>query len=226
MVPDAIDFAGVRRVLVTKLRHHGDVLLASPAFSALKAHAPHAEVDALVYRETSPMLDHHPAIAQVHTIDREWKRQGLATQAASEWRLLRAMRERNYDLLVHLTEHPRGAWLRRLLGRAPCGCAEAQRRLPILEPGVHAYNTRCRAERGGTRSSSISMRCGASACNRRPMRSAWCSCRRRGGGESRCAPRFARVASRRLHPDPSRIAVAIQVLARAPGRRAGQSPER
>ena len=34
-VADAIDFASVRRVLVIKLRHHGDVLLASPVFTAL-----------------------------------------------------------------------------------------------------------------------------------------------------------------------------------------------
>ena len=116
MVPDAIDFAGVRRVLVTKLRHHGDVLLASPVFSALKAHAPHIQIDALVYRETSPMLANHPAIAQIHTIDREWKRRGLLTQASAESKLLHAMRARHYDLLVHLTEHPRGAWLTRILG--------------------------------------------------------------------------------------------------------------
>src|SRR5689334_13391080 len=35
MVPDAIDLAGVRRVLVTKLRHHGDVLLTAPVLSTL-----------------------------------------------------------------------------------------------------------------------------------------------------------------------------------------------
>ncbi len=115
MAPDAIDFAGVRRVLVTKLRHHGDVLLTSPVFSALKAHAPHVEIDALVYRETSPMLINHPSISAVHTIDRDWKRQGLSTQARGEWRLLAALRARKFDLLVHLTEHPRGAWLRRAL---------------------------------------------------------------------------------------------------------------
>jgi heptosyltransferase-3 len=116
MAPDAIDFAGVRRVLVTKLRHHGDVLLASPVFAALKSHAPHAEIDALVYRETAPMLANHPSIAQLHTIDREWKRQGVIAQAAREWRLYSALRGREYDLVVHLTEHPRGAWLRRALG--------------------------------------------------------------------------------------------------------------
>ena len=116
MVPDAIDFTAVRRVLVTKLRHHGDVLLTSPVFSALKAHASHVELDALVYRETLPMLANHPAISEVFTVDREWKRQGPLAQLRSESRLLGALRGRRYDLLVHLTEHPRGAWLRRLLG--------------------------------------------------------------------------------------------------------------
>ena len=115
MVPDAIDFTAVRRVLVTKLRHHGDVLLASPVFAALKAGSPHLEVDALVYRETLPMLEHNPAVAKLFSVDREWKRQGTLAQLRNESRLLRALRERKYDLLVHLTEHPRGAWLRRAL---------------------------------------------------------------------------------------------------------------
>ena len=114
-LPDAIPLAEVRRALVTKLRHHGDVLLASPVFTALKRAAPHAEVDALVYRETAPMLERHPAIAQVRTIDRDWKRQGARRQVAAEWTLIRELRARRYDLLVHLTEHPRGLTLAQIL---------------------------------------------------------------------------------------------------------------
>ncbi len=112
---DPVDTAVVRRVLVTKLRHHGDVLLASPVFTVLKHALPAAELDALVYRETAPMLEGHPAIAELHAIDREWKHQGWLAQAAAERRLLRGLRARRYDLIVHLTEHPRGAWLARLL---------------------------------------------------------------------------------------------------------------
>src|SRR4030095_8522057 len=56
-----------------------------------------------------------PAISQVHTIDRGWKRRGLATQIREEWRLLRRVASRRYDLLVHLTEHPRGLTLALLL---------------------------------------------------------------------------------------------------------------
>ena len=116
MVSDTVDFNAVRRVLVTKLRHHGDVLLTSPVFSALKAHAPHLEIDALVYRETAPLLANHPAISKIFTVDRQWKRQGWLAQGRDELHLLSSLRERRYDLLVHLTEHWRGAWLRRLLG--------------------------------------------------------------------------------------------------------------
>ncbi len=112
---DAVPLSEIRRALVTKLRHHGDVLLTSPVFTVLKRAAPHAEIDALVYRDTASLLAHHPAIAQVHTIDRAWKESGLAAQAAGEWALYRALRERRYDLLVHLTEHPRGFWLATLL---------------------------------------------------------------------------------------------------------------
>jgi heptosyltransferase-3 len=113
--PDAVDTSLVRRVLVIKLRHHGDVLLASPVFTVLKNALPGAEIDALVYAETAPMLEDHPAIARLHTIDRAWKRQGFYTQARAEIELLRALSARRYDLVVHLTEHPRGAWLTRLL---------------------------------------------------------------------------------------------------------------
>jgi len=116
MLPDAVPTAELRRVLVIKLRHHGDVLLSAPVFSTLKRIAPQCEIDALVYGETAPMLEGHPAITQIHRIDRAWKRQGLMTQASAEWRLFRTLRARRYDLIVHLTEAKRGAWLVRLLG--------------------------------------------------------------------------------------------------------------
>ena len=115
MVPDPIGVDSLRRVLVVKLRHHGDVLLTSPVFTVLAARAPHAEIDALVYADTRDMLAGHPAVARLHLVDREWKRQGLLLQARREAALLAALRERRYQLIVHLTDHWRGAWLAQLL---------------------------------------------------------------------------------------------------------------
>ncbi len=116
MLKDAVDLNTIRRVLVIKLRHHGDVLLTSPVFTVLKNRAPHLDIDALVYKDTTEMLTLHPAISQVHVVDRGWKKQGLWQQAKAEGALLSALRARRYDLVIHLTEHNRGAWLRRLTG--------------------------------------------------------------------------------------------------------------
>jgi len=123
MLEDAIDLSTLHRVLVIKLRHHGDVLLTSPVFSVLKEHAPHLEIDALVYRDTAEMLTFHPAISQVHSIDRKWKSAGFLAQAKAEWQLLSTLRSRGYDLVLHLTEHPRGAWITKL-GGAKFGVAK------------------------------------------------------------------------------------------------------
>ncbi len=111
MVPDAVNLTTVQRVLVVKLRHHGDVLLSSPVFHVLKQRAPHADIDALVYSDTRDMLAGHPAISRIHTVDRAWKRQGLVTQARHELDLLKQLQARRYQFLVHLTDHWRGAWL-------------------------------------------------------------------------------------------------------------------
>ncbi|WP_137936435.1 putative lipopolysaccharide heptosyltransferase III [Chitinivorax sp. B] len=110
MVPDAIPFEQVRRVLVVKLRHHGDVLLTSPVLSVLKAHYPHLEIDALVYSDTAPMLADHPALSQLYVTLRK------GAGVVAEWKLFQALRSRHYDLLIHLTDSSRGAWLARLLG--------------------------------------------------------------------------------------------------------------
>lgn len=115
-VKDRVDPASLRRVLVTKLRHHGDVLLTAPVFSALKAAAPHVEIDALVYRDTVDMLSGHPAISQIHAVDRSAKQSTLTAKLRTEWTLLQQLRAREFDLIVHLTESYRGAWLSKLLG--------------------------------------------------------------------------------------------------------------
>jgi heptosyltransferase-3 len=112
---DAVPLQEVKRALVIKLRHHGDVLVSSPVFSVLKAQAPQIEIDALVYADTAEMLTLHPAISQVLSIDRQWKKLGVFGQLQAELALYRALQARGYDLIIHLTEHWRGAWLCRLL---------------------------------------------------------------------------------------------------------------
>jgi heptosyltransferase-3 len=113
---DAVPLGEITRALVVMLRHHGDVLLASPVAAALKAQAPAVEIEALVYDDTAEMLEGHPALAAVHAVGRRWKDQGPLSRLAAEAALLSVLRARSYDLLIHLTEQPRGAWLARSLG--------------------------------------------------------------------------------------------------------------
>src|SRR6185295_5631736 len=116
MVKDAVPLGECRRALVLKLRHHGDVLLGGPVLSVLKARAPALEVDALVYDDTAPMLDGHPALSRLHVVGRKWRALGTFSRLGKEIGLFNSLRARGYDLLVHLSEQPRGAWLARRLG--------------------------------------------------------------------------------------------------------------
>src|SRR5437764_5862583 len=147
-LPDAVPLNEVRRALVTKLRHYGDVLLTSPVFATLKRAAPHIEIDALVYSDTAPMLANHPSIARLHTIDRDWKRQDTLRHIASEWALFRALRSRDYELLIHLTEHPRGLTFARLLRPRYAVTRERNGRAPLWRRRfTHFYKTPARTPR-------------------------------------------------------------------------------
>jgi heptosyltransferase-3 len=113
MVKDAVPLAECGRALVVKLRHHGDVLLAAPVLSVLKARG--VEVDALVYDDTAPMLEGHPALSSLHLVSRKWRDSGFS-RLWKEKQLFGELRGRSYGLIVHLSEQPRGAWLARTLG--------------------------------------------------------------------------------------------------------------
>ncbi|NGX39917.1 MAG: Lipopolysaccharide core heptosyltransferase RfaQ [Chlamydiae bacterium] len=92
-----------------KLRHLGDVLLSSPVFSNLKQVLPSAEVDAYIWKEAAPMLEGHPAVANLLLQDRKAKGLPRWQRLAYEWNLLRKIRAGGYDLVLNLTEGDRGA---------------------------------------------------------------------------------------------------------------------
>ena len=99
-LPDPVPLSEIRRVLVTKLRHHGDVLLTSPVFTALARAMPEAEIDALVYRETAPMLA-EPSGDRADPHDRPRLEAAGARDASSprSGGCCGALRARRYDLL-------------------------------------------------------------------------------------------------------------------------------
>jgi len=110
-----VDFTEVRRVLVVKLRHHGDVLLTMPIISALKRHYPSLIVDALIYEETRPFLSPGCGVGSVYSIDRNWKKSGVKHQVSKELELLKKLKTNRYDLIICLTDQWRLPWFVRYL---------------------------------------------------------------------------------------------------------------
>lgn len=84
------------KILVCKLRHHGDVLLTSPFFYALREAYPEAVIDCYLSRATYPMLEGHPCLNTVY-----FKEDGFSS--------LLALRRHRYDIAFNLTEGDRGA---------------------------------------------------------------------------------------------------------------------
>lgn len=113
-----MQLSNVRRVLVIKLRHLGDVLLAAPVFRILQSALPNASIDAYIYRESQPMLEGHPAISRFFLYDRSWKKLAFFQRMREELAILWEMRKRQYDLVINLTEGDRGA-LVALISGAP-----------------------------------------------------------------------------------------------------------
>lgn len=105
-----------KRILVIKLRHHGDMLLTTPVINTLKKNWPQAEVDVLLYQETVEMLSANPGIAQLMSIDRQWKKQGATQHVKHEWQLLRQLRDRQYDVVINLADQWRSAVAARWTG--------------------------------------------------------------------------------------------------------------
>ena len=112
------DLGNVKKILVIKMRHHGDVLLTSPVFSFLKKSLPHVEIDAYIYKDTLPMLEGHPGIAKFFTYDRGWKKESLFVRLKKEMALLLQIRREKYDLVINLTEGDRGALVSLVSGSA------------------------------------------------------------------------------------------------------------
>ncbi|RMG00600.1 MAG: putative lipopolysaccharide heptosyltransferase III, partial [Nitrospirae bacterium] len=99
----------IRKILVMKFRHIGDVLLTTPVFESLRTHLPQAEIHALVNSGTEEMLTHNPFIDKVLTYNRDIKRLSPLRRLLEELRFLRFISSQGYDLTIDLTGGDRPA---------------------------------------------------------------------------------------------------------------------
>lgn len=91
------------RILVIKLRYVGDALLATPVLTRLREGFPKASLVMLVNPGTDGVVQGHPALEEVLVVERgDWLRQ---------WRFVRELRRRRFDLVIDLTDSDRSAAL-------------------------------------------------------------------------------------------------------------------
>lgn len=109
------------RILVTRLRYLGDVILTTPAVAALKARYPAAEIDYATELPYADVLTENPHIGGVIRLSRD------AMRAAGEIALIRA---RRYTACIDLFHNPRSALLLALA------------RIPIRAGGARGIRSR------------------------------------------------------------------------------------
>lgn len=139
-----IDKSKIRRVLAIKLRHIGDVLLASATFGALKKAIPTASLTVLVPAGTEDMLTLNPAVDEVIPY-----RKGLGV--IEDLRFIQKLRNNCYDLAINMTEGDRGTILaflsgaRYRIGVDPAGRGFMGKRLLLTHPVAQKHAGRHRA---------------------------------------------------------------------------------
>lgn len=91
-----------RKILVIKMRFHGDMLLTTPVISTLKQNYPDAKIDMLLYQDTMPILSENPEINALYGISN--KGTGAADKIKNALSLIKTLRANRYDLVINLTD--------------------------------------------------------------------------------------------------------------------------
>lgn len=94
LAPARWDWKSIQRVLLVRLRSIGDTVLATPSLFALKRFLPHATVDILLEDWVAPVLEGHPHVDRVITVEKG--------STASRARVARQLRSNRYDVVYNL----------------------------------------------------------------------------------------------------------------------------
>ena len=109
-----VDGKPVRKIVVSRLRFMGDVILTTPLLRALKAADPQVQIAYLVEEEYAPILWHHPHVDEIWTVRR--RPGGLRGEWRQVRQMRRKMREFGPDATIDLLGMPRSAFLLYLSG--------------------------------------------------------------------------------------------------------------
>jgi lipopolysaccharide heptosyltransferase III len=105
----ALNFRNIKKILVIKLRHIGDVLLTVPVFRALRENFPDAHLAALVNSGTEEVLSGNPLIHEIIIFNRNIKKMHSVQKYIEELSFLKTIRKKGFDMIVDLTSGDRAA---------------------------------------------------------------------------------------------------------------------
>jgi ADP-heptose:LPS heptosyltransferase len=95
--------SGIKKILVVKLDHIGDVLLATPVITNLRLHYPHAHIALLVGSWSKQVIEHNPDIDEILCYDSPFFcRSGREATLKDAMQMLRRLKSERYDLIVEL----------------------------------------------------------------------------------------------------------------------------
>ena len=107
-----MDAPAARRILISRLRFIGDVVLTTPVIKALKRHYPEAELYYLAETGPAAVLARNPHLEEVIALpDELMPGRSVLTRCGEQLRFLRALRNRRFDLVIDLFGNPRSALL-------------------------------------------------------------------------------------------------------------------
>ncbi len=104
-----MNFKGIEKILIIKLRHIGDVLLSAPVFRALRDNFPDAHISALVNKGTEKVLIGNPFINEIMVFDRDIKKMNHFKKYAEELSFLKCIQKKRFDVTIDLTGGDRAA---------------------------------------------------------------------------------------------------------------------
>lgn len=113
-----MNFSGIKKILVIKLRHIGDVLLSVPVFRALRENFPEAHIAVLVNSDTEEVLETSPFINEIIAFVRSIKKMNFPQKYTKEISFLRMIRRKGFDMAVDLTGGDRAAIISFVSGAA------------------------------------------------------------------------------------------------------------
>lgn len=97
----------IKKILVIRLDHIGDMLLSTPVYRELKKNFPKAEVDVLCTPATKQMIENNPYVDRIFEFYSPWFSKKEFKGEKSYKEIKERLKKENFDLIIELHADPR-----------------------------------------------------------------------------------------------------------------------